>query len=181
MERTGPNGMDFLLSIKDWVLAFAQEHAALVVFICFFLGFVESVAVLAWAFPSSAILIALGAVQYVNGGSIAHLWIAAAAGAFLGDILSYAAGRYFKTNIAGIWPFSAKPRWLAMSRLFFSKWGTLGIIGSKFSGPLRSMVPVAAGASAMRWPVFVPASAISCVIWAGAFLVPGYGFAGVAT
>jgi membrane protein DedA with SNARE-associated domain len=172
--------MEFVIAIKDWVLTFARDHAALVGLICFALGFAESVAILAWAVPSSVILVALGAVQYVNGGTIAELWVAAAAGAFLGDALSYAAGRYFKSNINGIWPFSARPRWLALSRLFFSRWGALGIIASKFSGPLRSMVPVAAGASAMRWPVFLPASAMSCVIWAGAFLVPGYGFAGLA-
>jgi len=40
---------------------------------------------------------------------------------------------------------------------------------------LRPFVPMVAGAMRMPFPVFIAASAASCLAWAGAFLSPGYG------
>jgi membrane protein DedA with SNARE-associated domain len=168
---------DFLVALKDWLLAAAAANAAFIVPIAFALGFAESVVLFAWMVPSSAILIGLGAIQHMMEGSIGPVWLAAAAGAFAGDIASYLFGRYFRSDIANIWPFSKQPEWIVMARVFFRKWGGLGIISSKFLGPIRAFVPVVAGAAAMRWPVFFPASAISCLAWSAAFLLPGYGFA----
>ena len=51
----------------------------------------------------------------------------------------------------------------------------LGVVGSKFLGMMRPFVPVVAGATGMRWPLFLIASAISCLMWSGAFLGPGHG------
>lgn len=161
--------------MKAWLIATAETNAYLIVPIAFGLGFAESIMVLAWLVPSSAVLVALGAMQQAAGGEFWPPWIAASAGALIGDLISFAVGWTYRREIAKTWPFREKPSWLVSTRIVLRRWGAQGIIASKFFGPLRSCIPVVAGAAHMKWRVFVPSSALSCLIWAGAFLLPGYG------
>lgn len=161
--------------ISAEVMAFVSANLAFIGPIVFALGFAESIVFLSLLVPSTLLFLAIGGFHHAAGGSFFDVWLWGAAGAFAGDILSYAAGRYFKEDIAGVWPFSAKPEWYVLARNFEKKWGFLGIIGSKFLGMLRPFVPVVAGAMHMPWPVFLVASAISALLWAGTFLAPGYG------
>jgi membrane protein DedA with SNARE-associated domain len=167
--------MELLISIKDTVLALAHEHMALAEPLVFVLGFAESVVLVSLFVPSTVLFLAIGALHYTAGGSFWPVWLAGAAGAFLGDVFSYAVGRYFKEGVTDVWPFSSNPKWYVLSRAFFKRWGMPGIVGSKFLGMVRPVVPVVAGAMGMRWPLFVSASAFSCLVWAGVFLSPGYG------
>ena len=167
--------MDFLFSLKDTMLSLAREHIALAEPLVFALGFAESVVLVSLFVPSTILILGIGGLHHAAGGSFWPVWLAGAAGAFLGDVLSYTLGRYFKADIAGVWPFNSKPEWYVLARTFFARWGIPGIVASKFLGMMRPFVPVVAGAMGMRWPVFLPASAVSCLMWAGVFLSPGYG------
>lgn len=157
------------------VLGLVSANLAFVGPIVFALGFAESIVFLSLLVPSTLLFLAIGGLHHAAGGTFWEVWLWGAAGAFLGDIVSYSAGRYFKEDIAGVWPFSAKPEWYVLARAFEKKWGALGIVGSKFFGMMRPFVPVVAGAMHMRWPVFLPASALSALLWSGTFLSPGYG------
>lgn len=162
-------------SIWGRAIALLSENLHLVEPVVFLLGFAESIVFVSLLVPSTFLFLAIGGLHHAAGGQFVPLWLAGAAGAFLGDVVSYALGRYFRADIAGIWPFSKKPEWYVLARGFFQKWGAPGIIFSKFLGMMRPFVPVVAGAAGMRWPVFLIASAISCLAWAGAFLGPGHG------
>ncbi len=163
----------------DWLtseaLAFTAANIAMIGPIVFVLGFAESVVFLSLLVPSTLLFLGIGGLHSAAGGHLVEIWPWAAVGAIIGDVLSYAAGRYFKTEIAGVWPFSAKPEWYVLARGFFEKWGFLGVVGSKFMGMLRPFVPVVAGAMKMPLPVFLAASVLSSIAWAGIFLAPGYG------
>jgi membrane protein DedA with SNARE-associated domain len=167
--------MDYLFSLKDTVLALAREHIALAEPLVFVLGFAEGVVLVSLFVPSTILFLGIGGLHHAAGGSFWPVWLAGAGGAFLGDVLSYTLGRYFKADIAGLWPFSSKPEWYVLARAFFRRWGMPGVVGSKFLGMMRPFVPVVAGAMGMRWPLFLVASAFSCLLWAGVFLSPGYG------
>lgn len=166
---------DTMQWVSAEVIGLVTANLALVGPIVFALGFAESVVFVSLLVPSTLLFLAIGGIHHAAGGTFWEVWLWGAGGAFLGDLLSYAAGRYFKEDIAGVWPFSAKPEWYVLARTFERKWGVLGIIGSKFLGMLRPFVPVVAGAMHMRWPVFIPASAASALLWSGTFLAPGYG------
>lgn len=161
--------------LDNQVLAFIAANIALAEPLVFVLGFAESIVFLSLLVPSTVLFLAIGGLHQAAGGHFVPLWLAAASGAFLGDIVSYAIGRYLKNDVAGIWPFTRKPEWYVLARAFFQRWGMLGVIGSKFLGMLRPFVPVVAGAAGMPWPLFLISSAISCLAWAGAFLGPGHG------
>jgi hypothetical protein len=71
---------DFLTGLEDWILALAMPNSELLAPIAFGLGFAESIVVLSWFVPSSAILLGLGAVQQATGGEFWTVWIAASRG-----------------------------------------------------------------------------------------------------
>lgn len=157
------------------LIAFVSDNIVLVEPLVFLLGFAESIVLVSLLVPSTVLFLAIGGLHHAAGGHFVPLWLAGALGAFLGDVVSYALGRYFRADIAGLWPFSRKPEWYVLARGFFRRWGAPGIIFSKFLGMMRPFVPVVAGASGMRWLPFLLASATSCLLWAGAFLGPGHG------
>lgn len=166
---------DTIQWISAEVLGAVAQNIAFVGPIVFALGFAESIVFLSLFVQSTILFLGIGGVHHAAGGSFLDVWLWGACGAFLGDILSYAAGRYFKNDVYNVWPFSSKPEWYQFARDFTQKWGLLGIIGSKFLGMMRPFVPVVAGAMVMPMPLFLLASAISSLVWAGAFLAPGYG------
>jgi undecaprenyl-diphosphatase len=57
----------------------------------------------------------------------------------------------------------------------FDRYGTASIIVGKFVGMLRPFIPLVAGIALMRVAAFLPASAISSLIWAGVVIGPAYG------
>lgn len=164
-----------LAEIADQVLALAEENLALVEPIVFSLGLAESTMFLSLLVPSSVLLVGVGGLHSAAGGEFWSVLAAGSAGAFLGDIATFVIGRYFKDDIRRWWPLSRHQEWYAGARIYVDRWGAPGIIFSKFFGVLRPFVPALAGAVGMKWPVFLVASFISCVLWAAAFLAPGYG------
>lgn len=159
----------------DGLLAFAREHAQLTSLIVFALGLAEGIALVSLFVPSSIIFLGLGAVYSAAGGGFLGVWLAGAAGACVGDCLSYLLGRAFKEDVGRIWPVSRFPDLVPRGRLLFERWGILSIIIGKFVGGLRPFVPIAAGMLNMRWELFLIASATSSLMWAGVFLAPGFG------
>ena len=162
-------------SLSDQVLALVSDNIELAEPIVFAIAFAESLIFVSLFVPSTALLLIIGGLHAAAGGTFWPVWIAGAIGATLGDFVSFAMGHNIRRGIRQVWPFSAHPVWYVNTRFFIVRWGALGIIGSKFLGMLRPFVPVVAGAMRMRWWTFLIASPISALLWAGTFLVPGYG------
>ncbi len=163
-------------ALFESALQLVRDHIAYAEPIVFALGLGESLVIVSLFIPSTALFLAIGGIHSAAGGEFIPLWIAASIGAFIGDVISYALGRYFSDNPQVSWLLRANPRFYVTARHFTRHWGIWGIIFSKFLGTLRPFVPVVAGAMSMRWPGFIAASFVSCFLWAGTFLAPGYGF-----
>ncbi len=166
------------LSIEGWtdaLVTLAREHSQLTVLLVFALGFAESIALVSLFVPSTILFLAIGTVHSAAGGEFWPVWLAGSIGACIGDCVSYGLGRYFKNDVGKVWPIRKFPDLIPKGELFCERWGILGIIVGKFIGGLRPFVPVVAGMLSMSWPLFLSASLLSCLIWAGAFLAPGYG------
>lgn len=159
----------------DPAWAFVAENIVLAPHLAFALGFAESILVLSLFVPSTILLLGLGGLHAGAGGGFWTLWIATAAGAFLGDLIMFAMARSFKKSAREAWPLKNYPLSYALARIYIRKWGFAGIVASKFLGFMRPFVPAVAGAMGMRWILFVAASAISALLWAGAVLAPGFG------
>ena len=164
------------MNVSDWTawaLDIVRTHHIWGAPICFVLAFAESLAFVSLIVPSTVLLIGIGGLIPLSQLSFPEVWIGTAAGAALGDWLSYWLGFRFKTRMAGIWPFSRHPEMLPLARKFVERWGALGVFGGRFLGPLRATVPLIAGMCAMPRLVFQVANVTSALLWAFIVLAPG--------
>jgi membrane protein DedA with SNARE-associated domain len=164
-----------LQAATDAVLAFLRDNPHLTELIVFLLGFGEGIVLVSLFVPSTILFLAIGGMHSAAGGEFWPLWLAATAGACSGDCASYAVGRYFKGEVRSVWLMSKYPALLPKGRALVQRWGAFSIIGGKFLGGLRPFLPLVAGILGMPWALFLGASAVSSLIWAGAFLSSGYG------
>jgi len=138
------------------------------------MAFGESLAVVGFLIPSTALLITVGGL--IGTGTIpalpVYLW--AVGGAVLGDWVSYSLGRW-------IGPAVYRHRWvkphrsaMARAKLFFRRYGFVSIFIGRFLGPIRSSIPLVAGVMRMRFSSFQIANVSSALLWVPAMFAPGY-------
>jgi membrane protein DedA with SNARE-associated domain len=164
----------FLIGFKQEVAQFLRAHEVFVALAIFAIAFVNAVPNLLLAVPSLLLFLGLGAAHSLAGGNVLPLMAAGAAGAFLGDIFFYRQGMRGHADFATQHLIDADPEDISDVRAYLAKRGTPGIIASKFLGMKRCLVPVIAGLDGMVLARFLPASAVSAVVWAVVLLLPIY-------
>ena len=162
--------MDALIS---QTIDFLRAHEAWGAPIVLVLAFGESLAVVSLLLPATVVLWAIGALIGAGGLAFWPIWLAAAVGAALGDWLSYWLGVHFHEPIGRSWPLSRHPDLIPRAHALFAKWGVFGVFIGRFFGPLRAIVPLAAGASQMARLPFQLANWSSAFVWATTTLAPG--------
>lgn len=157
--------------ILDWVRA-NQGWAPFVVAA---LAFGESLAVVSVLIPATVVLVGIGALIGGAGLEFWPIWAGAAAGAFLGDWVSYEVARHFGPSIQHSWPLNRQPELVARTERLMRRYGAWGVFGGRFFGPLRALVPLVAGIFEMPRPLFQAANVASALVWAMLLLAPGAG------
>ncbi len=152
---------------------FVGQHRHWAPAIVLLLAFAETCAGLSILIPSTAILVALGAMIAADALEFLPIWIAASVGALAGSTLSYWLGLRYGGRIFRIWPMSRDPRFEAHAAAAFGRWGAAAVLVGHFVGPLRAVVFLAAGASRMPGLVFQAFNLPACLIWA--YVVPKSG------
>jgi membrane-associated protein len=114
----------------------------------------------------------------VNVGTLAACAaMAAVAGGQLGYLIGWRLGpALFKKEDARFF----KKHYLTSSHEFFDRHGRKTIVIGHFVGVVRTFAPVIAGASRMRYPVFLAYDVIGAVGWGVGLTVLGYYLGGVA-
>lgn len=162
-------------ALREAVMAAVKANIAYAEPLVFALGLAEGIPGLSLIIPSSALFLAIGGVHGAAGGAFWHLWLAAAAGAVIGDCVTYSIGRWLKGDVERLRYVRLHPAALDAGHKLFERWGPLAVLGGKFTGFARPFIPIVAGILAMPVPLFILASMLSSLAWAGAFLAPGYG------
>ncbi len=154
--------VDFVSANRDW--------APLLVFL---LALGETIAFLSILIPSTAILVAIGALVAAGALDFWPLFFGAAAGAVAGSSLSYWLGLRFGPLILNLWPLNRDPALVARGTAAFARWGVWAVLIGHFVGPLRAVAFVTAGFSAMPVVLFQLANIPGAIIWA--FVIPKSG------
>src|SRR6202047_4152745 len=162
MDAVAQPLLDFIKAHSDW--------AALVMFIT---AFGESFAFISLLFPGTTVLIAAGTLLSEGALPYASILIGAVLGAVLGDSISYWLGHNFGGGIAQIWPFSRHPELLSRGILFFERHGGKSVFIGRFFGPIRAVIPLAAGIMQMPRDRFWFANVTSALVWAPMLLFAG--------
>jgi undecaprenyl-diphosphatase len=155
------------------LLNYLTDHAALAYAAVFLAACLEAVAVIGTAVPGSSIVF-VGGLLAGAGVLDARLCAGIAVlGAVLGDGFSYELGRRYRERIYGIWPICRFPGLLQRGADFVHRHGAWSIFLGRFATPVRAIVPVIAGISAMRRARFYAWNLVSALAWVSAHLVPG--------
>ena len=154
-------------------LAFIAAHANWAAAIVFVTAFIESFAFLSLLFPGTTLLIAAGTLLPSGTLPYAPVLTGAVLGATLGDTASYWIGRRFGGGIARTWPFSRHPELLPNGIDFFARHGGRAFSSARFFGPLRAVIPLAAGLLGMPRGWFWFANIASALVWAPMLLLAG--------
>src|SRR5689334_2556696 len=159
--------------LAEPLLEFIKTHEDWAILVLFLTGFGESIAFLSLLFPGTALLIAAGTLM--NSGTLPYLPVLAGAilGSVLGDWVSYWLGLRLGGRVSRIWPFSRNPSLLPAGIAFFERHGGASVFIGRFFGPIRAVIPLAAGIMQMPRRRFWIANVISAVVWAPMLLFVG--------
>src|SRR5271166_4290413 len=143
-----------------------SAHSSWAVVVMFVPAFGESFAFVSLLFPGTSLLIAAGVLM--AAGSLPYFSIVAGAvvGAVLGDTVSFWIGHRFGGGLARVWPFTRNPELLPSGIRFFARHGGKSVFIGRFFGPMRAVIPLAAGVMRMPRDRFWFANVTSAIIWA---------------
>lgn len=155
------------------MLAFISDHSGWAFPVMFLTSFGESFAFLSLLFPGTSILIVAGTLM--SAGSLPYWPVVAGAvvGAVLGDSVSFWLGRRYGGAIGRIWPFTRNPDLLPNGIRFFARHGGKSVFIGRFFGPVRAVIPLAAGIMHMPRGRFWFANVTSAIVWAPMLLFVG--------
>src|ERR1700712_241586 len=124
-----------------------------------------------------------GEVGVILGGVLANqhklplaaVLVAGIAGAIIGDSIGYWVGkRYGERILAKIPNRILKPENLERAEESVRKFGGRAVFVGRFTAALRALVPGMAGMSRIHYGRFLAWNALGGVVWATAFVIPGY-------
>ncbi|MCC6946624.1 MAG: DedA family protein [Bradyrhizobiaceae bacterium] len=156
------------------VLEFVKAHGEWAPVIVFLLAFGESLAVIGFFVPATFALVGIGALIGTTDIEFWPVWLGAAAGAGLGDWVSYWVGYKLENTAKHVWPLSRYPDLYDRGERFFRRWGVWSVFLGRFFGPVRAIVPLVAGVFEMPRVLFQAANWASAMVWAFVLLAPGF-------
>lgn len=162
--------MDYLAT---QILAFIKPNPGWATFVIGLTAFAESFVFLSLLFPGTAILVAAGTLVAAGVLDPVSTVIAGIVGAVLGDSISFWLGQKFGPVLPRIWPFRTHPERLTRGMVFFERNGGSSVFVGRFFGPLRAVIPLAAGMMHMPTARFYAANILSAAVWAPALVFSG--------
>jgi len=161
--------------LAEPLLEFIKAHQNWAIAVMFITAFGESFAFLSLLFPGTALLIAAGTLM--KNGTLPFLPVMAGTilGAAFREPIAYWIGRRFGGAISRLWPFSRNPELLQKGIVFFERYGGISVFIGRFFGPVRSVIPLAAGVMHMPRGWFWFANVTSALVWAPMLIFIGGG------
>ena len=131
--------------------------------------------------PGDSLLFVAGMVVAAGGKdgveSFATLWqllIFIPIAAIIGGQIGYWIGRYVGTSMFKPDARFLKERYLTEAHEFFEKHGPITIILARFVPIVRTFAPVVAGASHMKYSLFLTYNVVGGILWGAGVTVLGY-------
>lgn len=158
------------------VLAWINAHPNDALWLLFAVTLTDSLFIIGAFVPAALPLFAIGALVALGSLELWPALLIAAAGALLGDSISFWLGHRYGERLFNARFFQKHPDLVGNGRRFFQKHGPYSILLARFLGPLRAVTPALAAASGMRFWLFVFTDMVGSFIWACAFIMPGVAF-----
>lgn len=160
---------NYLQPVTQWVSL--HPHWALLA--TFLISFSESLAFIGSIIPGTVTMTAFGILAGSGIMRIDLTLLAAILGAIAGDSASYGIGIIFSDRLVNMWPFKRYPQWLRYGQDYFESHGGKSVFIGRFTGPLRSVIPIIAGMMQMNHWHFLIANIASAIGWSILYVMPG--------
>jgi membrane protein DedA with SNARE-associated domain len=160
-------------SLAESFIAFVERNQEWLPFIMVVFAAAETTAFLSILIPSTAVLVAVGALAATGAVGFVPLWIGATIGAMIGSFFSYWLGWRFGPAILEMRFLKENAEAVEKTQGAFQKYGPVTIVIGHFATIFRPVVFLLAGLSRMPLPRFAFWNTIGCVSWA--FLIPKLG------
>lgn len=165
--------MDFFSQYIQPLTSWFYTHPHTALLLTFIISMGESLAIIGTLIPGTVSMTAIGILAGSGIMRIDLTLLAAILGAIVGDGLSYTMGRYFSERLNDMWVFRRYPNWLSYGRAYFLHHGAKSVFIGRFTGPLRSLIPIVSGMMGMnRWYFFL-ANVTSAILWSCLYVIPG--------
>jgi undecaprenyl-diphosphatase len=160
----------WLADVTLWLTA-NPEWLGLAIFL---IAWLECLAIAGILVPGTLLLFAVAVLAGNGALTLGQTLALAYAGGLLGDLLSYATGRYFHQDIRRLPGLRHHPEWMLGAEFYFQRYGIASLLVGRYIGPLRPMLPMIAGMLNMPFGRFVLVSLLASAGWAVAYLLPGW-------
>ncbi|HEY5601915.1 MAG TPA: VTT domain-containing protein [Gammaproteobacteria bacterium] len=158
--------------VLDWI----TRHPELAGLMVFMVAAGESLALVGIVVPGVVFMLGIGALVGLNALDLWQALFWAAAGAIVGDWVSYWLGRHFDQQLRHVWPLSRYPQLIPRGEKFFARHGGVSVLFGRFVGPLRPIIPAVAGIMHMPQGKFYFINVVSAILWAPVVILPGVAF-----
>jgi membrane protein DedA with SNARE-associated domain len=159
--------------LPDWLLDLFARYGYTVVFfgVC-----LENAGL---PIPGETALLAGAALARFGRLSLTWVIVTSIAAAITGDNLGFMVGRRVGRRFAERhgWRIGLTPRRLAQFDRFFHRYGARTVFVARFITGLRVFGAALAGASGLRWPVFLFYNGTGAVVWSATIGAVGYALA----
>lgn len=162
----------FLPTLVDWIRQYPGWSGAVV----FAVAMLESLVLVGVLVPGAAVMLGAGALVALGALELWPTMAWAAAGAIVGDGLSFWVGYRYRSQLLGIWPFSRFAALIQRGEVFFQRHGGKSVVFGRFVGPVRAVIPTVAGMMGMTPLRFAVVNILSALAWAPAYILPGVVF-----
>ena len=157
----------------DTLLVLITHHPELAYSAVFLISLSESLALVGLIVPGTVMMFGVGAVVATGSLRLIPVLILAAAGAVVGDGVSYWLGRRYQENLRRLWPFSSYSGVLSKGEAFFQRHGGKSVLFGRFVGPVRPVIPLVVGMLGMGPVPFAVVNVFSAIGWALVYVLPG--------
>jgi undecaprenyl-diphosphatase len=140
----------------------------------FLIACLECLAIVGILVPGTILLFTVAVLAGSGALTLGETLLLAYCGGLLGDLLSYATGRYFHQDIRRLPGLRHHPEWMAGAEFYFQRYGIASLLVGRYIGPLRPMLPMIAGMLNMPFGRFVLVSLLASAGWVIAYLLPGW-------
>ncbi|MDF7681743.1 DedA family protein [Enterobacteriaceae bacterium ESL0689] len=152
---------------------FVAQSATWALIAVMLVAFLESLVLVGLVFPGAFMMIGLGAL--IGSGEIDfwQAWLAAMIGCLCGDWISFWLGRRFKNSLHR-WSFIKRYRGLLDKTSWaLHQHSMITVLGGRFIGPVRPLVPMVAGMLGLPVKKFLLPNIAGCLLWPPLYFMPG--------
>lgn len=142
--------------------------------ILFLVAFGESLPMIGLLIPGSTVIVLSGFLAFHGKGFYLPILFSTAAGALLGDLLSFWLGNRFGSRMLTLKSFRKHHQLVKRSEQFFCLNGGKSIFFARFLGPIRGITPFIAGLSKMPGRQLCGYALISAILWGISYPALGY-------